>query len=81
MFDAGPFLEEIEADLAAVLDLLDPDAVPLPDVQRVYDAFGAIERRATAGKLLLARRMEETTQWRRDGYQNPADWLAARKLI
>jgi len=71
-------LEEIAADLAAVVDVLDVDAIPLPEVQAVYDAFATVERRAAAGRVLLARRMAETAQWRREGFASPADWLASK---
>jgi hypothetical protein len=61
-----------------VVDVLAADAVPLPEVQAVYDAFAAVERRAAAGRVLLARRMAETAQWRRKGFASPADWLASK---
>ena len=47
---------------------LDPETLSGSDAARVLDAFAEIERLASAGTLLAARRVESSNVWRRTGH-------------
>ena len=61
---------------AVLVARIDPDAVPLCEVTDLWAALDAVERRAAATKLLLARRVEEAGRWKRDGHSSAAEQLA-----
>jgi hypothetical protein len=67
----------VEQSLRALVGELDPDGVPLAHVTQLWKALDAIERLAGSAKTLLARRVEETGAWQREGYRSPAEHLAA----
>jgi hypothetical protein len=56
----------------------EPDAVPLPEVVPLWEAFDAIERQAAAAKVLFARRVDESREWQRAGHRSAAEFMAAR---
>ena len=70
-------VREIDEFFAVLVARIDPDAVPLCEVTDLWTAFDAVERRAAATKLLLARKVEEAGRWKRAGYRSAADQLAA----
>ena len=49
---------------------------PGPDVARLYELFAGVERLSTAGRMLLAPRIEESGVWRDGGHRSPAVMLA-----
>jgi len=55
---------------------LDPERLNGPDAARVLSAFAEIERLASAGKLLSARRVESSNIWRRSGHRSAAAHVA-----
>jgi hypothetical protein len=55
----------------------DPDAVPLCEAPGVWATVDEVERLAASVKLLLARRVEESGSWKRNGFQSAAGQLAA----
>lgn len=57
---------------------VDADSVPLPEVAGLWDELSVIERLASGAKTLLARRVEESRVWHRQGYGSAAEYLAAR---
>ncbi len=63
--------------LRKALDELEPRCFDGDDAARLLKLFAEAERLATAGKAMMARRVEETNRWRRDGARSAADWLAA----
>ena len=67
----------LERSLRALVAELDPDGVPAAHVTQLWTALDAIERLAVSAKTLLARRVEETGTWHREGYRSPAEHLAA----
>jgi hypothetical protein len=56
---------------------LEPRTFRSDDAARLLKLFAEAERLAAAGKALMARRVEETNLWRRDGHRSAASWLAA----
>src|SRR5450631_1971421 len=70
-------VREIDEFLEVLVERLDPDAVPLSEVTELWSAFAAVERRAAAAKLLLARRVEDAGAWKREGFRSAAEQLAA----
>jgi hypothetical protein len=81
MFGCSATVEEVESGETALVALcrrLDPDAIPLTDAARVYDAFAHMEKLAAGAKLRLAARAEASKAWRHAGYRSGADWLARR---
>ena len=69
-------VREIDEFFAVLVARIDPDAVPLSEVTELWTALDAVERRAAATKLLLARKVEEAGRWKRGGYRSAADQLA-----
>jgi hypothetical protein len=55
---------------------LDPETLSGSDAARVLDAFAEIERLASAGTLLAARRVESSNVWRRTGHRSAAAHVA-----
>jgi len=55
---------------------LDPETLSGPDAARLLAAFAEIERLASAGKLLSARRVESSNVWRRSGHRSAAAHVA-----
>jgi hypothetical protein len=68
----------VREQLAGVVHALEPDAVPLPEVVSLWDAFDAVERHAAAAKTLLARRVDDSRMWQRAGHRSAAEFLAAK---
>ena len=66
----------VDDALSVLVNVLDPDAVPLFDSPDLWSAFDAIERRASAAKTLLARRVADSCTWQRAGYRSAAEQLA-----
>ncbi|MGI9032460.1 MAG: DUF222 domain-containing protein [Acidimicrobiales bacterium] len=63
--------------LRRALGALEPRTFGGDDAARLLRLFAEAERLAGAGKALMARRVEETNTWRRDGHRSAASWLAA----
>src|SRR5438105_3816335 len=71
-------VREHHAKVASFVRALDADTVALPDAMPLWEAFDAIERHASAAKLVLARKVDESGAWKRAGHRNAAEFLAAR---
>jgi hypothetical protein len=65
-----------ERALASLVDVLDPNDVPLADATDLGQAFDRIERLAANAKTLLAARVERAGMWKRAGARSAADHLA-----
>jgi len=71
-------LDSLRSVLGRLVGDLDPDSVPLPCVDALSAAYAEVERLAAAGVTLLARRVAESGQWRREGFASAEEQLAAR---
>jgi hypothetical protein len=71
-------LRDIKSSLAAVVADLNPSSVQVSSVVGVLDELDQIERLASSARTLLARRLEDTAEWKRSGFLSPAEFLAAR---
>ena len=71
-------LQRIASKLRQEVGEFEPERVSGPDAARLLEAFAAIEKLATAGKLLAARRVESSNVWRRDGHRSAADMMARK---
>jgi hypothetical protein len=81
MFVSGAVLGDVkshESALAGLCRELDPVSVPLSDATAVYESLARIEKLAAGAKLRMAKRVEDSNEWRRGGYRSPADWLARK---
>ncbi len=76
--DMARGVEAIQTRLAAICGKLDPDSIPLPEVDEVWGRFDNIERLAAGAKTLLARRVEEAGKWRASGDRSAAQYLSRR---
>ncbi|HEX3392934.1 MAG TPA: DUF222 domain-containing protein [Acidimicrobiales bacterium] len=56
---------------------LEPRTLRGDAAERLLKLFAEAERLAAAGKALMARRVEETSQWRGGGCRSAAEWLAS----
>ncbi|MCA1690824.1 MAG: DUF222 domain-containing protein [Acidimicrobiales bacterium] len=57
---------------------LEPGCFSGEQASALVDAFAKIERLGAAGRTLMARRVEETNLWRRQGQRSAAHWMAAK---
>ena len=71
------FRSELEQRVAAAEDAvravvagLDPDEIPAREAARVFERLDQIVRTATAGRTLLARRVEDSLEWKRTGHRS-----------
>lgn len=78
------FRSEIEQEVAAAADAvrravsrIDPDLVPASEAIRIFEQLDQIVRAATAGRTLLARRVEDSLEWKRKGHRSAEEYLAA----
>lgn len=69
-------LRDIAADLRSVLSGLEPERLSGADADRLLEAFAEIEKLASGGKLLAARRVETSNTWRRKGHRSAAAHVA-----
>ncbi|HEX3565158.1 MAG TPA: DUF222 domain-containing protein, partial [Acidimicrobiales bacterium] len=65
-----------EALLAGQVAGLEPGTLSGDDAARLLDCFTRIERLATAGRLKVARRVEQSNVWRGGGHKTAAEYLA-----
>ena len=63
--------------VAAAVDGLVPELVPFAEAVVLWNEFAELERLAAAGRLLLARRVSDSGQWRQAGFDSAAEWMAA----
>jgi hypothetical protein len=61
-----------------VVETLDPDEVLASQSPALWVEFDRIERLAAAAKILLARRVDESRVWEREGHRSAVDYLAAK---
>jgi Domain of unknown function (DUF222) len=69
-------LTRISRELRSALADLDPERLDGADAARLLDVFAVVEKLASGGKLLAARRVESSNVWRRDGHRSAAAHLA-----
>src|SRR5664280_3076130 len=70
-------LEEASAALSSLVAELDPSRLTGRDATDLYAAFAGLERLASAGKTLLAPRIDESGIWRNSGHRTAATMLAS----
>jgi hypothetical protein len=79
VFVSGAVLSDVKSHERALGELcrdLDPISVPLADAAAVYQSLARIEKLAAGAKLRMAKRVEESNEWRRGGHRSAAEWLA-----
>ena len=64
--------------IGQVAEGLDPDAIPASEAARLYDGLERIVRTATAARILLARRVDDSMEWKRKGFRSAAEFLASK---
>jgi hypothetical protein len=64
--------------LRGVVEGLDPDEVLASQAPALWVEFDRIERLAAAAKILLARRVDESRVWEREGHRSATDYLAQK---
>lgn len=74
-------LEEASAALSSLVAELDPSLLNGRDATDLYAAFAGLERLSTAGKTLLAPRIDESGIWRNSGHRTAATMLASLEGI
>lgn len=70
-------IEEVEAAMIAVAEALDPDDVPASVAPRLFERLDRIARSAAAARTLLARRVDDSLEWKRRGFRSAAELVAA----
>src|SRR5690348_10247635 len=71
-------VREVGAAVAELARTLEPDAVALPDVLPMWEAFDRISRHAETAKLLLTARVDESRAAQRSGHRDTAELLAKK---
>jgi hypothetical protein len=79
MFSVGGLEAVVDQLRAAVA--IDPAGLDAASAVRMFDLFAQAERLSGAGKLLCARRVEDTSAFRQDGSRSAADWVAQRSGV
>jgi hypothetical protein len=69
-------LERVAEELRTGLAGYEPERISGADADRMLAAFAEVERLATAGRLLSARRVESSNVWRRKGHRSAAAHVA-----
>jgi hypothetical protein len=72
-----PGLADLETAARALVDALDPDAVPGSMVTSVVERLDKVCRTVTAARTLMARRLEEVRAWDGTGHRTAAELLAS----
>jgi len=67
--------------LRALVGEVEPRCLSGEDAARLLGLFAEIERLASVGKALMARRVEETSLHKRHGHRSASDYLAATTKI
>jgi hypothetical protein len=70
-------ISSLRNDLRDFVGGFEPSAYTGGDAARLVGIFSEIERMANAGKLLAARRVEETRAHEREGHRRAGTWLAS----
>ncbi len=76
--DVAGGVQAIQTRLAALCAELDPEAIPLPEVDELWGRFDTIEKLAAGAKTLLARRVEQAGKWRASGDRSAAQYLSRK---
>lgn len=66
-----------EEAVRAAVGAIDPDDIPASEAVRLFERLDRIVRSATAGRTLLARRVEDSQVWERQGHRSAAEHVAA----
>lgn len=74
----GGRLFSLRDELKKFVGAFEPGRYPGADAAELVVVFAEIERSAVAGKLLAARRVEETDVHKQEGHRSAADWLASQ---
>ena len=69
-------LDTAETRLDEVLAKLEPEVLDSRDAQALVERFASLERKAAAGKALVARRVAASGAWRSSGERTAANWMA-----
>src|SRR5207244_811211 len=70
-------LEDLAGQLRERVQRLDPRSLSDAEAVTALKVFSDIERLGTAGKTVVARRVERSKAWHGHGHRNAAHWLAA----
>jgi len=69
-------LQQVTDDLRATLAEFEPERVSGTDAAQLLERFATIEKLASGGKLLAARRVESSNVWRKKGHRSAAAHVA-----
>lgn len=72
-----PQVAAAEEAVRAAVAAIDPDDIPAEQAVRLFERLDRIVRSASAGRTLLARRVEDAQAWKRTGHGSAAEHLAA----
>lgn len=69
-------LRRVASELRSALADFEPERLSGTDAARMLEVFSEIEKLASGGKILTARRVESSNVWRRKGHRSAAAHLA-----
>ncbi len=69
---------ELRQRFGTVVAELDPDALPASLAPGLWQELDRLGRQVAAAKTLVARRVDDSRVWQREGFASAADYLAAR---
>jgi hypothetical protein len=70
--------EKALGDFRAKLSDFDPALITSGDAARAFAVFTALEKIAGAARTLVAARATEAGDWKKEGHQSPASWVAEK---
>ncbi len=68
---------EVRERFADLTDRLDPDDLPASYAPALWCELDQLARQVAAAKVLVARRVDDSQVWRREGFASAAEYLAA----
>lgn len=69
---------EVRARVADIAARLDPDDLPASYAPALWCELDQLARQVAAAKVLVARRVDDSLAWKREGFASAAEFLAAR---
>jgi hypothetical protein len=69
-------LHQVVAAARSFVKRLEAEKLSGPELQTAYASFSELERLASAGKVLVAPRLRESADWRRNGERSAEEWMA-----
>src|SRR5438067_5557987 len=72
-----PDLDGVIRTLRTALSRLEPKHLSSTEAMKLVEGFCELERLVAAGRTLVARRVERSGAWRKEGHRTAAHWMSS----